>query len=73
MNPSISSRQCKIYYTVILPVSKAKYTETIHLLFPGGGGGTPLQVANRDVPLDGVAFSIDLLQWGHQFSDFWGK
>ena len=32
-------------------------------LFPGGGGGggggggvTPLQEANRDVPLDGVAF-----------------
>ena len=25
---------------------------------PGGGeGGTPLQEANRDVPLDGVAFS----------------
>ena len=23
----------------------------------GGGGGTPLQEANRDVPLDGVAFS----------------
>ena len=24
---------------------------------PGGGGGTPLQEANRDVPRDGVAFS----------------
>ena len=24
---------------------------------PGGGGGTPFQVANGDVPLDGVAFS----------------
>ena len=24
---------------------------------PRGGGGTPLQEANRDVPLDGVAFS----------------
>ena len=24
---------------------------------PGGGGGTPLQEANRDVPLDGVALS----------------
>ena len=28
---------------------------------PGGGGGTPLQEANRDVPLDGVAFSR--LEW----------
>ena len=24
---------------------------------PGGGGCTPLEEANRDVPLDGVAFS----------------
>ena len=24
---------------------------------PGGGGGTPLKEANRDVPLDGVALS----------------
>ena len=49
-----------------------------------GGGGTPLQEANRDVPLDGVAFSrlewlywvafsIDLLEWGRKFSDFGGK
>ena len=54
--------------------------------FPvGGGGGTPLQEANREVPLEGVAFSrlesdyngvafsIDLLEWGRKFSDFWGK
>ena len=34
---------------------------------PGGGGGTPLQEANGDVPLDGVAFSIDLLEWGRKF------
>ena len=50
----------------------------------GGGGGTPLQEANRDMPLDGVHFldwsdyngvalSIDLLEWGRKFSDFWGK
>ena len=26
-------------------------------VIPGGGGGTPLQDGNRDVPLDGVAFS----------------
>ena len=49
-----------------------------------GGGGTPLQEANRDVPLDGVhfhdwidynevVFSIDLLEWSHKFSDFWGE
>ena len=42
---------------------------------PGGGGegGTPLQEANRDVPLDGVAFSIDLLEWDRKFLDFGGK
>ena len=28
---------------------------------PGGGGGTPLQEPNGDVPLDGVAFSR--LEW----------
>ena len=22
---------------------------------------------------NGVAFSIDLLEWGREFSDFWGK
>ena len=60
------------------------------ILFPlpfrlGGGGGTPLQEANREVPLEGVAFSrlepdyngvafsIDLLEWGRKFWDFWGK
>ena len=42
---------------------------------PGGGGGggevTPLQEANRDVPLDGVAFSwLDWLEWGHIFNRF---
>ena len=37
-----------------------------------GGGGTPLQEANGDVPLDGVAFSIELLEWGRKFSDIWG-
>ena len=40
----------------------------------GGGGGTPLQEANGNVPLDGVAFSqLDWLEWGRKFSDFWGK
>ena len=37
-----------------------------------GGGGTPLQEANGDVPLDGVAFSIELLESGRKFSDIWG-
>ena len=41
--------------------------------FPGGGGGAPLQEANGDVPLDGVAFSIELLEWDRKFGDFWGK
>ena len=27
---------------------------------------------NRDVPVDGVAFSIELLERGHTFSDFGG-
>ena len=30
---------------------------TFELLNFGGGGGTPLKEANRDVPLDGVALS----------------
>ena len=38
-----------------------------------GGGGTPLQDANGDVPLDGVAFSRELLEWGRKFSDFGGN
>jgi len=38
----------------------------------GPGGGNPLQEANGDVPLDGVAFS-KLLEWGHKFLDFGGK
>ena len=37
------------------------------------GRVTPLQEANGDVLLDGVAFSIDLLEWGRKFSDFWSK
>ena len=36
-------------------------------------GGTPSQEANGDVLLDGVAFSIELLELGRKFSDFWGK
>ena len=54
----------------------------------GGGGGAGVLsykrlMANGDAPLDGVAFlrlidyngvafSIELLEWGHTFSDFWG-
>ena len=37
------------------------------------GVGTILQEANRNVPLDGVAFSIDCLEWGRKFSDFWDE
>ena len=40
---------------------------------PPGGGGTPLQEANGDFPLDGVAFSIELLGWGRKVSDFGGN
>ena len=25
------------------------------------------------IDYNGVAFSIELLEWGHTFSDFWGK
>ena len=67
----------------------------------GGGGGTSLQEANEDVPLDcgeercvtilktaarettgwvatsgltdGIAFSMESLEWGRTFSDFGGK
>ena len=39
----------------------------------GGGGGTSLYEPNGDVPLDGVTFSIELLEWGRTFLDFWGK
>ena len=45
----------------------------VNYLTSQGGGGTPLQEANRDVPLDGVAFSIDLLEWDRKFLDFGGK
>ena len=39
----------------------------------GGGGGTSLSEPNGDLPLDGVTFSIELLEWGRTFLDFWGK
>ena len=40
---------------------------------PPPGGGTSLQEAYADFPLDGVAFSIELLGWGRKFSDFGGN
>ena len=48
-------------------------SEVYQMVFSRGGGSTPLQEASRDVPLDGVAFSIELLEWGRKFSDFWSK
>ena len=53
-----------------------------HLLFEQntrGWGVTSLKEANRDVHFhgwidyNGVAFSIELLEWGPKFSDFGGK
>ena len=57
------------------------YSADFYGLLTSDPGGTPLQEANGDVPLDGVdlsdfngvALSIELLGWGRKFSDFWGK
>ena len=38
-------------------VQRKKTVELFCGKLPGGGGGSPLQRANGDVPLDGVAFS----------------
>ena len=43
------------------------------LFWGAGGGGTSLSEPNGDVPLDGVTFSIESLEWGRTFSDFWVK
>ena len=43
---------------------------TIMISLSGGEGGTFLYEATGDVPLDGVAFSIELLEWGGTCSDF---
>ena len=49
---------------------------------PGGGGGSPLLIGmcrwmgshfHDWSDYNGVAFSIELLEWGCKFSDFWGK
>ena len=45
----------------------------LHGLVPGGEGGTSLYEGNSDVLLDGVTFSIALVEWGCTFADFWGK
>ena len=39
----------------------------------GGGWGDFFLEPNGDVPLNGVAFSIELLECGRTFLDFWGK
>ena len=51
---------------------KGKVLESVVTECPGGGGGgTPLKEANRDVPLDGVAFSrLEWLWWGRIFNRF---
>ena len=71
-------QKCRVVLTV-------KTVQCIQLIFTDFWllirGGTPLQEANGDVPLDGVdlsdfngvALSIELLGWGRKFSDFWGK
>ena len=35
-----------------------------------GGGVLSYKRLNGDVPLDGVTFSVELLEWGRTFSDF---
>ena len=70
MQSSINRQNGSVYSAVFLRTSDFL-----------SGGGTPLQEANGDVPLDGVdlsdfngvALSIELLGWGRKFSDFWGK
>ena len=59
-----------VYKFTPSPVVESSY----YFLFWGrGGGGTSLSEPNGDVPLDGVAFSMELLEWGRTFLDFWGK
>ena len=64
---------CRKWRVVSLFGTKYVYVVPFTDPRPRGVGGTPLQEANGDVPLDGVAFSIELLEWGRKFSDFWGK
>ena len=59
----------------------------VYSLFPGEGGGGGVLPYKRLMGMcrsmashfhdwsdyNGVAFSIDLLEWGRKFSDFWGK
>ena len=51
---------------------------------PGGGGVLPYKRLigmchwmgshfHDWIDYNGVAFSIELLEWGRKFSDFWGK
>ena len=75
-------------WTPRTPPAPRKSTTVAHsgkALFPGQGG-TPLQEANRDQmcrwmgshfhdwsDYNGVAFSIELLEWGRKSSDFGGR
>ena len=60
---------------LVWPNPKHLYIALTQLEMPhreGGGKGTSLQEANGKVPLDGVAFSIELLDWCRRLSDFLG-
>ena len=61
-------------FTFCVSEASVKQMRQGFLVLARGGGGTPLQEANGNVPLDGVAFSrLDWLEWGRKFSDFGGK
>ena len=78
----VISAENKLSVTKVNPLQITKRNEVISRKIPPGG--TPLQEPNGDVPLDGVAFHnwsdyygvaflIQLLEWGRKFSNFGGK
>ena len=62
-----------VYKFTPSPVVESSYYFKRGPVLGGGGGGTSLSEPNGDVPLDGVTFSIESLEWGRTFSDFWVK